>query len=96
MDIKNVTEFRNYIDLNQLRSLNPSFEAAAICVMDYERGCSCWNNNDRQTTYNNCKVLYARAVGVISQSFRAQFMAKCPDMSLNFYQDGCLIASIRR
>lgn len=96
MDIKNVTEFRNYVDAHGFRSLHKDIEATCICVMDYERGCNCWKANDRQKVYNNCKALYARAVGTITKLFAPQFLTYAQGHGITFYQDGIVIGSIRR
>lgn len=96
MDIRNVTEFRNFVDAHGLRSLHRDIEATCVCVMDYERGCSCWNNSDRQKIYNNCKGLYARSVGVIVKMFSPQFLNFAPKNIITFWQDGIAIGTIRR
>jgi hypothetical protein len=96
MNINNVTEFKNFVNINQLRDLNRAFDAVSICMMDYERSCDCWNNKGRQQTYENCKKLYEAAVSTIVSSYKANFLAHTADQMLSFYQDGRLIASIRR
>lgn len=96
MDIRNVTEFRNFVNNNQLRTLHSAIDAVCICVMDYEKGCGCWNNNDRQRIYENCKILYQQAIGVISNTYKSHFMAHVIEQQLNFYMDGRIIGSIRR
>lgn len=96
MTIRNVTEFRNFVNNNQLKGLSSDIDAVVSCVMDYERGCSCWNNNDRQKTYNNCKMLYQKAVSSISTTFKAHFMRHVIDQQLEFYLDGRSIGVVRR
>lgn len=96
MDIHNVTEFRNFVNNNQLRNLHADIDAVANCVMDYERGCNCWKENQRQKLYDNCKTLYRRAIGIISTTYKPHFMKYVTDQQLNFYIDGRIIGSIRR
>lgn len=96
MDIRNVTEFRNFVNINGLRGLHGDIDAVAICVMDYERGCNCWKNGDKQKIYNNCKALYVKSMGVVLGQFSAHFLAKTPGHSLTFFQDGVAIGSMRR
>jgi len=96
MDIKNVTEFRNFVSSNGLANSSPEVTAAILCVMDYERGCSCWKNDERKKIYNNCKILYSRAVSVVVRNLRHQFISKTADQIMTFYQDGISIGSIRR
>lgn len=96
MNINNVTEFRNFVNANQLRSLSSTIDKVAICVMDYERLCNCWKASDKQRVYNNCNALYTQSVSEISSNFKSQFLAHTIDQSLNFYKDGALIASLRR
>lgn len=96
MDIRNITEFRNFVDRNGLRSLHHDIEAVSICVADYERGCSCWNAGDRDKVYNNCKCLYLKSVGISIRQFAPQFLAASQGQAINFLQDGNLIGSIRR
>lgn len=96
MEIRNVTEFRNFIDDAKLRGLHQDIDAVAICVMDYERGCNCWRGNARQKIYNNCKALYVKSMGVILGAFANHFLSHCKDHGITFMQDGILIGSLRR
>ena len=93
MDIRNVTEFRNYIVANQLASLSRDIEAVVICVADYERGCSCWKAGDRDKIYANCKGLYVRAVQTISRQFAPQFTGPART-TITFLQDGVQISKV--
>ena len=94
MDIRNVTEFRNFVNANQLNGLSKEIQAVTICVTDYERGCSCWKGSDRQKIYDNCKALYIRAVGIITTQFASQFIEKTPDRRVIFSQDGVPLGSV--
>jgi len=96
MDIRNVTEFRNFVNANQLNGLSKEIQAVTICITDYERGCSCWKEGDRQKIYDNCKALYIRAVGIITSQFSSQFVEKTPDKRVNFFQDGVPIGAVGR
>ena len=96
MDIRNVTEFRNFVTSNGLGGSHPSVQAVVICVMDYERGCNCWKTKDRQVIYNNCRILYAKAVAVVTSSLQAHFLKHSSGGKISFYQDGVLLASMRR
>lgn len=96
MEIRNVTEFSNFVNGNGLRGLHPDIEAVSICVMDYERGCNCWKGNARQKIYNNCKSLYTKSVGTVLGSFSSHFLSKCGDYCITFMQDGITIGTLRR
>jgi hypothetical protein len=96
MDIRNVTEFRNFVNSNQLRGLHKDIEAVSICVMEYERECNCWKNNDRQKIYENCKSLYTKAVGTVINSFKPHFLSHVSDQNLTFYLSGRPIGTMRR
>jgi len=96
MDIHNVTEFRNFVNANKLNSLSPEIAAVANCVTDYERGCNCWKAGDKQKIYNNCKILYVRAIGVIITGFASQFAERSFDKTVKFSQDGMAIGSVSR
>jgi len=96
MEIRNVTEFRNFVTSNGLGSSHPDIQAVVICVMDYERGCNCWKAKDRQKIYNNCRLLYARAVLIVTSSLQAHFLKHASNGKLSFYQNGVLLASIHR
>ena len=95
MDIRNVTEFRNFVNLNGLTNSHSTLQGLVGCVMDYERACGCWSQEKKQKIYNNCKILYAQAVSIATSQMRNAFLSKAPDRRLNFYQDGQLLASLR-
>ena len=96
MDIRNVTEFRNFLTTTRLTGLHQSIDAVLHCVMDYERGCNCWKTNDKQRIYNNCKMLYQTAVSLVMCSYKGQFLAHAPDGRICFYQDGRPIGTMQR
>jgi hypothetical protein len=96
MDIRNVTEFRNFVNNNKLRNLHSDIDAVSICVMDFERGCTCWDGGARQKIYNNCVILYERSMGVVLTSFKPHFLAHTIDQAMTFYIDGRVIGSMRR
>lgn len=96
MEIRNVTEFRNFVNGNGLRGIHPDIDAVAICVMEYERGCNCWKGNARQQIYNNCKALYIKSMGAVLGTFAGHFLSHCRDNCLTFMQDGIPIGSLRR
>jgi len=94
MDIRNVTEFRNFLRVNGLSNSHPTFQAVLSCVMDYERTCNCSSKMTKQNIYNNCKRLYGIAAGVAVTSMRTEVLSKIPDRRLRLFQDNALLASI--
>ena len=96
MDIRNATEFRNFLNIAQLRGLHQSFDAVCHCMMDYERGCDCWKSNQKQKVYENCKMMYQNAVALAMCSYKGQFLARTPDGQICFFQDGRPIGTMRR
>jgi len=94
MEIRNVTEFRNFVNGNGLRNIHGDIDAVATCVMDYERGCNCWNSGDRQKIYNTCKALYVKSIAVIQTQLASLFLSKVPGHRIVFFQDGIPIGSV--
>lgn len=93
MEIRNLTEFRNFAIQHQLIQLHKDIESVSLCATDYERGCNCWKKEDRQKIYNNCKALYVKAVGTVVRSFPAQFSSHAKDRRIVFMQDGIPIGT---
>lgn len=93
MDIRNVTEFKNYVMANKLASLSRDIESVVICLTDYERGCSCWKAGDRQKIYDNCRALYIRTAQMIERQLGQQFAAAAGG-SIRFSEGGIVIARV--
>lgn len=93
MDISNITEFRNFVECNQLTPRASSFGHLVQCVNNYEKGCNCWNTGERERILNECKTYYVASVNHISSN-RAEFQKYSPDKKLRFYQDGRLLLDI--
>lgn len=95
MEIRNVTEFRNFVVNNKLSVLSQEIHAVVVCVADYERGRSCWKASDRDRIYANCKALYVKAVGLVARQFASNFSAYSLDR-INFSLDGVPLVSVGR
>lgn len=96
MEITNVTEFRNFVQQHGLQGKNGDVDTVITCMSEYERACNCWNGSTRQKLYNNCKILYLRAMGAVTGPMAAHFLAHAEGIGITFYQDGVSIGSVRR
>lgn len=95
MEIKNVTEFRNFIRSNNLNGINGLIDQTTTCVDEYEHGCNCWKAKERQNIYNRCRVNYENAVGV-SMGLKTRFLQCTSDSMITFFSDGRVIGVMRR
>jgi hypothetical protein len=97
VDIKNVTQFSNFITSNGLMQLDGIFSQIVQCLATYSSACNCYKVQDKQLMYANCNKLYANAVAHIVPRFKNIILPKIADRQISFYMDnGTLISTISR
>jgi hypothetical protein len=96
MEIKNVTQFNNFISGNNLSNSHPNFSKLTLCLTDYSRMCNCGNQIDRDKKYNECNQLYIQAINSISPQLKYLMMSKITDSYISFNVDNRHIKSIYR
>ena len=52
MEIRNVTQFANFISCYGFAGLDGSFQQVITCVNTYKASCNCYKAEDKQTLYN--------------------------------------------
>jgi hypothetical protein len=97
MDIRNVTQFSNFISENELTSLDHVFKQIPICLADFSRRCNCHRKEDKSRIYSKCNVFYINAVKIAAARFKNEFLSKTPEKSITFYnENGSLIMTMHR
>ena len=97
MDIRNATQFANFISAAGLQNADMSFQQIVFCVNNYKSACNCWKAEAKKALYNNCTVIYTNAVRTIVPKFKTEFLSKTTDRQIQFYLDnGSLIGLVCR
>lgn len=97
MEIRNVTQFSNYIESNDLTRLDPSFQTIVSCMAEYKRGCDCWKREDRDKQYSKCVNLYLSASRHLVNRFKNEFLAKTAERQIILYtENGTMIVILNR
>ena len=78
MDIRNVTQFSNFVEGNNLTRLDSNFQQIVNCLNAYKRGCDCWKRSDRETEYKKCYNQYLSTVKRVQ--FTARTLTKKSDL----------------
>ena len=88
MEIKNATQFVNFIVDHKLQNLHPSFNAIVICLNDYKRFCvGCSSVTKRDEIYNNCNQQYEQIIKGVLLNFTGQFLSAVNESRISFYKD---------
>jgi hypothetical protein len=97
MDIRNPTQFANFIKTGELMNLDMVFLQICHCIENVSKACNCHGNDAKQKMYNNCNVLYANAVRTLVPRFKDNFLSKTEDRQIQFYlENGTLIGLVCR
>jgi hypothetical protein len=97
MEIRNVTQFVNFISSNRLAPLDSLLVQTLNCLNNYKSMCSCNKAADKLRLYANCNKLYADAVRLIVPRFKNEFLSKVQEYQISFYsEDGRAIGAISR
>ena|ERR1035437_895397 len=97
MDIRNATQFANFVSKGNLQNLDMTFQQIVFCINNYNAACNCWKAEDKKKLYDNCTVIYMNAVKNIVPKFKNEFLSKTEERRIQFYTDnGALIGLVCR
>jgi len=97
MDIRNATQFANFVSNKGLQNLDMSFQQIVFCINNYNAMCNCHKAEEKKKLYDNCTVVYMNAVHNIIPKFKNEFLSKTDDRQIQFYTDnGTLIGLVCR
>ena len=77
MDIKNVTQFCNFLTSSGVVQLNPAFQQVVNCVQNYSAACNCHKTQDKQSLYAECNKLYSQCIMAVIPSIKYAVLQKC-------------------
>ena len=97
MDIRNPTQFANFVRTSGLIMKDMSFQQVGFCVDQISKACNCWKAEDKKKLYDNCVMVYMNSVKNVVPRFKNDFLAQTQDRSINFYtENGNLICVVNR
>jgi hypothetical protein len=97
MDIRNATQFANFVSKGNLVNLDMTFQQVVFCINNYNAACNCWKAEDKKKLYDNCTVTYMNAVKSVVPRFKNEFLSKTEERQIQFYTDnGALIGLVCR
>ena len=97
MDIRNVTQFANFVNSTHLVGLDASFLQIVQCLNGYNAACNCYKKEDKLNMYAKCNAAYHQAVKHVVPKLRHEFLSKTGERNISFYNDqGQLILSVTR
>jgi hypothetical protein len=97
MDIRNVTQFVNFLEGNGITRMDSSFLQVIQCIQNYTAACSCYKREDKVKIYNMCNGVYHNAVRNVIPRLKHEFLSKISERQISFYNDnGQLIGIISR
>ena len=97
MDIRNITQFANFISAGQLQNLNMSFHQIIMCVNNYASACNCHKGEYKRKLYDDCTRVYTDVVRNVVPKFKNDFLSKTTERQITFYLDnGTIIGLICR
>lgn len=97
MDIRNATQFANFIQKSGFTTKDMAFQQVVFCVDQISRACNCWKAEDKKKLYDNCTLTYMNAVKNVVPRFKNDFLSKTEDRVISFYTDnGALIGVVNR
>jgi hypothetical protein len=97
MDIRNATQFANFLRTSGFQMKDMAFQQVIFCVDQLGRMCNCWKAEDKKKLYDQCTLSYMNAVKHVVPKFQNDFLSKTEDRQINFYTDnGGIIGSVNR
>lgn len=94
MEIRNVTQFSNFITTNGIINLDSIFHQIVMCIDKYSSACNCHNANEKLQMYNNCNKLYLDAIRHIVPILKSSILSKVSGRRIMFYIDNGTLISI--
>lgn len=97
MDIRNATQFANFVSKGGLQNLDMTFQQIILCLNNYSAMCNCRGASEKAKIYDNCTVIYMNAVRNVVPKFKNEFLSKTEERQIQFYTDnGSLIGLVCR
>lgn len=97
MEIRNVTQFSNWISSSGIASTDPVFQQIVKCMNNYTASCNCHKVQDKQNIYNACNKMYVDAVRIVLPRLKNTILTNVPGGKITFYLDnGSIIATVSR
>lgn len=97
MDIRNATQFANFLTKAGLQNLDITFQQVIFCINNYSAMCNCRGAADKKKLYDNCTTTYKNSVQNVVPKFKTEFLSKIEDRQISFYLDnGSLIGLVCR
>ena len=97
MDIRNTTQFANFIRSNGFQHLDGMFLEAANCMDNYSASCNCYKAADKKFIYDTCSKIYESAIKHLGHKFRNELLSKTSERQIAFYNDqGSLLIIVSR
>lgn len=97
MDIRNTTQFANFIGANDFTKLDNALLEIVLCINNFSAACDCHNRNDKMIIYNTCQGIYYNAVRNVLPKHQGAILSKTGTNHIAFYTDGgALIGIISR
>jgi len=94
MEIRNVTQFANFISAGNLQGLDMNLQQIIYCVNDYAAACNCHRGENKRKKYDECTRIYAEAVKNILPKFKNDFLSKTSERQISFFLDNGNIIGI--
>ena len=79
MEIRNVTQFVQFISNNGLQTLDGRFLQLITCLNNYKAHCNCHKSRDKREIYLNCCDLYKQSVIIFECSSKNTILQKVPE-----------------
>ena len=97
MEIRNVTQFANFLKGNNLSRLDGMLQQLVNCIDNYTVHCNCHKLEDKRKMYDTCNKLYFNTAHNLCPRFKNEFLATTAERQINIYtENGQLIISISR
>ena len=97
MDIRNATQFADFISKGGLQNLDMNFQQVIFCINNYNAACNCWKADYKKKLYDDCSTAYMNAVKNVVPKFKTEFLSKTEERQIQFYLDnGTLIGLVCR
>ena len=87
MDIRNATQFSNFVKAAHIESLDMAFQQVVMCVNNYAGACNCWKAEVKQRLYDDCTRKYMDAVRNAVPRLKSQILDKTSDRQITFFLD---------
>jgi hypothetical protein len=97
MDIRNVTQFSQFLSANNLVRLDPLFGQLTQCFNNYAAGCNCHKRSDKIKVYEVCNKLYMTCCQQLISRHKGEFLNATAERQIAFYSEhGQLMVIVSR